>query len=325
MEKGTPRALGEEPDALAAVLDLLDRIDPLLGELDPADDTLHASIASETTAMHRARARLSRDRARQMRERLESVRRRATELAESMRSLRAERAVETSGPWWDPLRTASAHLLGAHLEDRDDVHRHLLLAARSAVPTAAGVGLVWHDEDRLVVLHEDDPVLDALVARDRAVGTGPTHAALAGADVRVPDLPHDRQWPDLARDLAGLDVRSLLGIRLTGPGQDRNGDHTHVAAIWHAPGAHALDGAPPVVATLLAQQTALVVAGARRAADLNLALDTRDVIGQAKGILVARDRLSPEDAFDRLVEASQSSNVKLRDVAVWLVEETRRE
>ena len=61
-----------------------------------------------------------------------------------------------------------------------------------------------------------------------------------------------------------------------------------------------------------------------RAADLGdqlaEALESRDVIGQAKGILMERRGISADDAFDTLRRASQALNVKLAQVAETLVE-----
>jgi AmiR/NasT family two-component response regulator len=54
--------------------------------------------------------------------------------------------------------------------------------------------------------------------------------------------------------------------------------------------------------------------------DLQQALLSRDVIGQAKGILMERLEITPEDAFDLLRRSSQNLNVKLRDVARGLAE-----
>jgi AmiR/NasT family two-component response regulator len=55
-------------------------------------------------------------------------------------------------------------------------------------------------------------------------------------------------------------------------------------------------------------------------ANLRVALTTRDVIGQAKGILMERHGLTADEAFDRLVTMSQHTNVKVREVAQYLVE-----
>lgn len=54
-------------------------------------------------------------------------------------------------------------------------------------------------------------------------------------------------------------------------------------------------------------------------AHLEKALETRDIIGQAKGIQMARQRIDADAAFDVLRRASQRTNSKLRDVATELV------
>jgi AmiR/NasT family two-component response regulator len=57
------------------------------------------------------------------------------------------------------------------------------------------------------------------------------------------------------------------------------------------------------------------------AEQLREAMRSRAVIEQAKGVLMARRRCSPDEAFDVLREVSQTSNTKLREVARALVEE----
>src|SRR4051794_3711326 len=53
---------------------------------------------------------------------------------------------------------------------------------------------------------------------------------------------------------------------------------------------------------------------------LQEALVSRDVIGQAKGILMERFHLTADQAFERLRSASQEHNVKLRELAVLVAE-----
>ena len=58
----------------------------------------------------------------------------------------------------------------------------------------------------------------------------------------------------------------------------------------------------------------------KRVADhLERSLESRGVIDQAKGILMAQHRCTPDEAFERLVELSQRTNRKLREVADELV------
>lgn len=58
---------------------------------------------------------------------------------------------------------------------------------------------------------------------------------------------------------------------------------------------------------------------ARDVANLRLALDSRDVIGQAKGILMSQHRCSADQAFAQLRQLSMDTNVRLVDVAAAIV------
>ena len=82
-----------------------------------------------------------------------------------------------------------------------------------------------------------------------------------------------------------------------------------------------------IAADLLAQAFGLAVdrlvtaqQAAEREANLQVALESHRLIGQAVGILVERHRLRPAAAFDKLKEASQHRNLKLRDIAIRVIE-----
>lgn len=78
-----------------------------------------------------------------------------------------------------------------------------------------------------------------------------------------------------------------------------------------------------ILASYLAVAVAVVQRGEqieRREASLHRALSARDVIGQAKGILMERQGLTAPEAFDVLRRASQDLNLKLGEVAERLVE-----
>ncbi len=59
-------------------------------------------------------------------------------------------------------------------------------------------------------------------------------------------------------------------------------------------------------------------------ARLKARLDTMPVIEQAKGIIMARERCGPEEAFDLLRRASQRANLKVHVLAASLVAQTSR-
>jgi GAF domain-containing protein len=76
-----------------------------------------------------------------------------------------------------------------------------------------------------------------------------------------------------------------------------------------------------------AEQAAITLANAEAyqrsqelVANLRIALESRDVIGQAKGIIMERERCTAEQAFDILRTISQTRNIKLRDLAQQVVE-----
>jgi hypothetical protein len=76
-----------------------------------------------------------------------------------------------------------------------------------------------------------------------------------------------------------------------------------------------------LIGEILAQHAAVAMIGAAAETQFENALATRDVIGQAKGMLMQRDNLTGLQAFSLLTRASQQTNIKLSDVARWLVNE----
>jgi transcriptional regulator with GAF, ATPase, and Fis domain len=89
----------------------------------------------------------------------------------------------------------------------------------------------------------------------------------------------------------------------------------------------ALSKGQEVEGQLFAAQAAVAVSNAKAYVDMATeadqlaeALETRAMIGQATGLLMAQEGLTSEEAFQRLVKVSQSSNMKLRDIAQRFVE-----
>ena len=82
---------------------------------------------------------------------------------------------------------------------------------------------------------------------------------------------------------------------------------------------NAFDDESEHVGLLFASHAAVAFAGARKQQTMTRALDTRDPIGMAKGILMERYTITPDQAFRVLVRGSQQSQRKLRDIAHELV------
>ena len=154
------------------------------------------------------------------------------------------------------------------------------------------------------------------------LGHGPCLEALHTPLVAAEDGNWDR-WPGLGAAVADLPFTTVVScglfavsqegepggaLNLYGRKDNFDADTKELALVLAAHGAVALE-------TQRERTRATTIES-----QLQDALMSRDVIGQAKGILMARQGLSPEKAFDVLRRASQRLNVKLRELAGQLTE-----
>jgi GAF domain-containing protein len=154
--------------------------------------------------------------------------------------------------------------------------------------------------------------IDAL--QDR-LGEGPCLDAIREGDlVRVDDVGADDRWPDFARDAAALGVGSMVCFRLFVEG-DALG-----ALNLYSRHPNAFDGVSEEVARVFTGHASVALAGAEHEENLRRGMDNRDVIGQAKGILMERHKLTAAQAFDVLARVSQEMNRKVFDVAYEVAE-----
>ena len=153
------------------------------------------------------------------------------------------------------------------------------------------------------------------------VDDGPClHAARTGQLTEVPDVRAESRWPVYARHAAQVGALSSLSVPLT------LADRMSGALNIYAREAQAFDAASREVAVRFGPYAAASVANvhayrtAREMADnLEAALQSRAVIDQAKGILMERRKITADQAFQVLAEASMRTNTKLRDIAQRLV------
>ena len=154
-------------------------------------------------------------------------------------------------------------------------------------------------------------------------GQGPClHAARTGELIEIVDTRIEDRWPDYARRAAERGNLSSVSIPLD---IDRDADVSGALNIY-ARRPEAFDDESRSVATQFAPYAAvaagnlLAYQSARELADnLRTAMESRAVIDQAKGILMERHRLTADQAFQMLAQASMRTNSKVRDVAEHLV------
>ncbi len=128
----------------------------------------------------------------------------------------------------------------------------------------------------------------------------------------VKDLQEDGRWPQWAPQAGELGVRGVLSVHLFTDSalgsinlysmQPRDYDHSDIE-----------------VARVIAAHASVVLAYARSEQNLWQAIDSRNLIGQAQGILMERFGLDPERAFAVLRRYSQDHNRKLAVIADELV------
>ncbi len=148
------------------------------------------------------------------------------------------------------------------------------------------------------------------------VAEGPCLDAIRDHQVfETGDLGHERRWPHFAtRAQRETGITSMLCFRLFVAGD------TLGALNLYSKASEAFGEESRTVGLVFAAHAAVALSSAVHGEQMEEALESRDLIGQAKGMLMAREGVSAEQAFDMLRRASQRLNVKLRDVAQSMVD-----
>ena len=173
-----------------------------------------------------------------------------------------------------------------------------LIRRRREVHTGASTGELPRAVDKAQYATGEGPCLDTLYEHET---------------VRVADMAAERRWPAFARQAADLGVGSMLSLQLYVRGSDLG-----VLNLFSRE-RDAFDDDSERVGLLFAAHAGVALAGAQQQAQLRRAVDTRDLIGQAKGMLMERYRIDADRAFAVLVRVSQADNRKLVDVCAELV------
>jgi AmiR/NasT family two-component response regulator len=77
----------------------------------------------------------------------------------------------------------------------------------------------------------------------------------------------------------------------------------------------AFDDTDVALGTIFAAHAAAAMSSAQHNRDLERKAASRDLIGRAKGILMARQHITDDEAFAVLRRASQRLNIKLAEIA----------
>jgi hypothetical protein len=181
--------------------------------------------------------------------------------------------------------------------------------------------VVTMDEDGLVSTpaYSDRAVAEIGFIQSPRRGGALINALASQTALYAADLA-DGSWSDMAREVEEAGVRGLLMLPL-----DVHPEPAALALFARYPFAFGVvDRAWGLLMAYLAgvalARVAIVDEESRLAGAFQASLGVRELIGQAQGILMAREHIPADQAFDLLRRASTALDLKTRDVARAMVE-----
>lgn len=177
-------------------------------------------------------------------------------------------------------------------------HAGITMCRGRQLTTAASTGAVVDECDALQYELDEGPCLDAVF----------THEAYL-----VEDTSADPRWPVWGPRAAARGAWSVMSVRLFTKNQILGALNMYSG---HPNGFTADD---VDLAVLYAAHAATALKTVRDVTGLQIALQTRHMIGIAQGVLMQRYHLTQEQSFNVLRRYSSQTNTKLRDVAQSVV------
>jgi GAF domain-containing protein len=175
----------------------------------------------------------------------------------------------------------------------------LLVSKGGKFESLSGTSELIYKLDRLQEQFNEGPCLDA---------------AVNDLVVRTEDFQTESRWPQYSRGVCDLGVRSSISFKLY------TGDRTAGALNVFSRSPHTFDADAEVIGSILAAHAAAAILASRDSQQLQAALLSRDLIGQAKGILMERFTIDAIGAFEMLRKLSQQMNVRLAEIAQRVVD-----
>jgi ANTAR domain len=203
------------------------------------------------------------------------------------------------------------------------LHRLALLASRQVPACSGATSAFWHDGE-LVDMTATHPDLAELFELSRQGYKSPWTDALAtGQAVVCPDTLAEERWPDYASAALYRGVRcSVTLVHAAGPAA--------ITLSLFGARPRVLDPDGIALAELLVAFGGAIMGNAsayadsqRTALQLRDAADSRTLVDQAKGVLMHSLGCTAQEAFDKMRAISQTSNLKVAEVASKIIEAHR--
>lgn len=199
--------------------------------------------------------------------------------------------------------------------DLDETLRHITRSALANIPHADYVSIsIRRGHEKIETLAPTGELADQLDALQYELREGPCYDAVTDEIVACStDLSSDPRWPYFGPKASAAGVASQMAVVLYSDTKTRIGlnFYSHELAAFEQ---------RDELVLLFAFHARVALGYAREVGDLSAAVSSRQVIGEAIGIIRERYGMTDQRAFEFLVRVSQTSNVKLREVARQIVD-----
>jgi hypothetical protein len=200
--------------------------------------------------------------------------------------------------------------------DLDETLSRITAAAVRVLPEVTMSSIsVMHEDGTLETVAPTDELLCEVDAKQYELREGPCYEAASDTEnVVSTDLATDERFPRYRQAALDAGIRAQVGVRLFDAKSSQGALNLYSDQV----GAFQDLGS---LADLFREQSAMALAYAQEVQNLRDAVQTRQRIGQAVGIIMERYGLNDQRAFAFLTRLSSTRNVKLRDVAREIVDE----
>jgi GAF domain-containing protein len=205
--------------------------------------------------------------------------------------------------------------------DLDSTLQTIVESASRSLPGIEHAGItVAHSSGEMETKAATDQFVRELDLLQYELREGPCLYAITDEPVVV--IEHAREetrWPRFMKPAVEKGLRSQLGLRLYTEEETLGGLNLYSTS------SDVIDPEVEHLAQLFAAHAALAMGRAVREANLLSAISTRQLIGQATGIIMERHHLDESRAFEYLTRVSSHGNIKIRDVAQEIVDLANKE
>ncbi|MBV9088441.1 MAG: GAF and ANTAR domain-containing protein [Mycobacteriaceae bacterium] len=198
----------------------------------------------------------------------------------------------------------------------DEVLETVTSAARELIPGVTDAGVLLISKGAKFETHAaTSELVHRLDLLQQMFGEGPClEAAVDELVVRTDDFEQEPRWPRYSRAVLEAGIRSGLSFKLY------TTEVTAGALNLFSDTPNVFTAQSEATGSVLAAHAAVAILASRRGEQLESALASRDLIGQAKGVIMQRYKVDAIQAFEMMRRLSQNSNTRLVEIAQRVVD-----